>query len=305
MRITVVGSGGVGGYFGGLLAAAGHDVTFVARGEHGRALRENGLCVRSVHGDFSLPVHSVETASQSGPADLVLLCVKSYDTRAAAAAIAPVIRPGSMVMSLQNGIENAEILAETLGAERVLTGLVWVESAIVSPGTISQTSTVRRIALGPHDGLSMDRALLIRDLLASAGAEVEAHQNILPVVWDKLLFISSVSGVTCITRSTIGPILNTPAARDLLEAAMEEARLIANLNGVPLGTESVTAALDLCVSLGPSFKSSMLRDLERGRRLEVEALSGAVVRAADSAGVDAPIHRFICGTLSIAAAGIG
>lgn len=301
MRIAVIGAGGVGGYFGGLLAAAGHDVTFVARGEHGRTLRESGLHVRSLHGDFSLPVHCVETPSQAGSADLVLFCVKSYDTRGAAAALAPSLLPGSLVVSLQNGIENAEALAEAVGAERVLTGLVWVESAIVAPGVISQTSKVRRIALGPHDGTSMAGAEMVRDLLASAGADAEVHRDILPVLWDKLLFISSVSGVTCITRSAIGPILDTPAAFDLLVSAMEEARRTANLNGVLLGPENVRAALDLCVNLGPSFKSSMLRDLERGRRLEVEALSGAVVRAAERVATDAPIHRFIRGALSIAA----
>jgi 2-dehydropantoate 2-reductase len=304
MRITVIGSGGVGGYFGGLLAMAGHDVTFVARGEHGRALRNSGLRVQSVHGNFSLPVQSVESAAKAGSADVVLCCVKSYDTRMAAAAIVPTLHDGSVVVSLQNGIENAALLAEAAGPERVLTGLVWVESSIASPGVIIQTSNVRRIALGPHDGLSMAPARVVCELLAASGADVELHEDIRPVLWDKLLFISSVSGVTCVTRSAFGAILDTPAAFDLLVSAMEEARWIANLNGVPLDETNVRAALDLCMNLGPAFKSSMLRDLERGRRLEVEALSGAVVRAAESVGADAPVHRFIASALSVVAGGV-
>ncbi len=303
MRIAVIGAGGVGGYFGGLLAREGHKVTFVARGEHGATLRRTGLRVHSVHGDFELPVSCVETPGEAGTADIVLFCVKSYDTGATATAIAPLLHERSIVVSLQNGIENAGEIAGLVGPACVLTGLVWVESTIAAPGVISQTSRVRRVAIGPHDGTSGASAEAVTALLASAGADAEAHADIRPILWDKLLFISSVSGITCVTRSSLGPIMATPAARELLVQALDEARRVANAGGVALDQTNVDAALDLCVNLGSDFKTSMLRDLERGRRLEVNALSGAIVRAAHRSGIRAPIHEFICGALAIVAGG--
>lgn len=298
MRIAILGTGGVGGYYGGLLAHTGHDVALVARGKHLEAIREHGLRIESVHGDFEVrPAVATDDPSQIGAVDLVLVTVKSYDLEAAAEAARPLVGPETAVLPLLNGLDAAERLADAFGAEHILIGLTHISSSIMAPGIIHQISTVRRITFGERDGSITPRAERIRDALETSGAEVVLTSEAESVLWEKFLFIASISGVCCLARQPIGPVLDTPESRELYVDALREVATVGQARDVALPLDIVERTLQMTKGFSPETKPSLLLDLEAGRRLELEAMSGTVVRFGQQAGVSTPIHRVIYGAL--------
>ena len=205
MKIVVMGTGGVGGYYGGLFARQGHDVFFTARGEHLKAIQQNGLQVFSVHGDFAInPVKAGEDPSQFGIADLVLFCTKTYDTEQSAKMLLPVIGEQTMVMSFQNGVDSAERIGAMIGMEHMIGSVPWISSMIEAPGVIRQLSLFRRVAFGELDGSQTERMQALCQAWAELGIDLECVSDIQRVIWTKYLFISSISGIGSLVRLPVG-----------------------------------------------------------------------------------------------------
>ncbi len=305
MRIVVMGSGGVGGYFGGRLAAAGEQVGFIARGAHLRAMREQGLQIRSQHhGDLLInPVQVSDDPAQAGPADLILFCVKSWDTEEAGRALRPLIGPQTAVVSLQNGVDNEEKLGSLLGTEHLLGGVTYVEAAIERPGVIEQSSAVAKLVFGEFDGERSERAQGLLAACKRAGIEAELSSEIESVLWSKYLFICAFSGLTALTRLPIGPVRSDPDTRQMLRGCMSEVEAVARGRGVSLPQGILADRLAFTDRLLPEMRSSLQRDLERGHRLELEALNGTVVRFGAELGLEVPINRFIYAALKLHAGG--
>ncbi|HSJ55975.1 MAG TPA: 2-dehydropantoate 2-reductase [Anaerolineae bacterium] len=298
MRIVVLGAGGVGGYYGGLLARAGHDVTLVARGAHLAALRTRGLHVESVHGDFEVsPVSATDDVTALEPADLVLVTVKSYDLERVVDAARGLVGDNTAVLPLLNGLDTAERVAALVGERPVLAGLTHISSSIAAPGVIRHVSPLRRITFGERHGRQTERAQKIRDILAGAGIEAVLTDAVEPALWTKFLFIASIGGVCCLARQPIGPVLATDETRALYVEALREVEAVARARGMALAANVVEQALGLTEGFPADTRPSMLVDLEAGRRLELEAMSGTVVRYAREVGVDTPVHRVIYGAL--------
>lgn len=298
MRITILGAGGIGGYYGGLLARAGHDVVFLARGAHLAAMQERGLRVESVHGDFVLPaVEATDDPGHVGPVDLVLVTVKSYDLEHAAEGARPMLGPQTVVLPLLNGLDAADRLAARLGEAPVLAGVTHISSSIAAPGLIRQVSPLRRIMLGERNGAITPRAERIRDALAASGAEVILAPAIDVALWEKFLFIASISGVCCLARQPIGPVMNTPETRQLYLDALGEIEALAHARQVGLASDVVERTVRLTESFDQETRPSMLVDLQAGRRLELEAMNGTVVRYGQHAGIPTPVHRVVYAAL--------
>jgi 2-dehydropantoate 2-reductase len=304
MRIAILGAGGIGGYYGGLLARAGHDVAFLARGAHLAALRETGLHVESVHGDFTLEtVEATDDPAQVGPVDLVLVTVKSYDLEQAAEGARPLLGPQTLLLPLLNGLDAADRLATKLGEASVLAGVTHISSSIAAPGLIRQASPLRRIVLGERNGEITPRAERIRDVLAASGAEVILTPAIDVALWDKFLFITSISGVCCLARQPIGPVMNTPETRQLYVDALREVEFLAQARQVSLAADVVERTVRLTEGFDSETRPSMLVDLQAGRRLELEAMNGTVVRYGQDTGVPTPVHSVVYAALKPSAAG--
>lgn len=301
MRIAVMGTGGVGGYFGGLLARAGHEVVFIARGAHLRAIRARGLRVESLVDPFTIaPATATDDPEEVGPVDLVVLGVKTYDLATAIEQMRPLVGPATTVLTLQNGVEAPELVAQAFGSQVVLPGLVYCEVAVKEPGVIFQGSPVQRIVLGEPNGTISGRARAIADAFAATGVDTTLSQNVLGALWTKFCFICAMSGVTTLTRQPLGPILADDEARTLLRTVMEEVRAVGLARGVRFDADPVEAGLGTAARFPPETKSSMQRDLERGRRLEIEALNGAVVRMGRALGVATPANQAIYAALRLA-----
>jgi 2-dehydropantoate 2-reductase len=298
MKIAVIGSGGVGGYYGGLLAQAGHDVAFIARGAHLAALRENGLQVKSVHGDFNVaPVQATDAPAEVGPVDLVMVCVKTPDTERAAQGIKPMLGPDTTVMSLQNGIDAPERLGAVVGMEHVVGGATWISAAIESPGVIRQFSQIRRIVLGELDGRITARVQALAEVLSSTGADVEVTEDILKVLWTKFVFIASISGVGSLTRLEIGDYRAVSETRALLVGLMRDVERVARASGVALDEDVIDKALALVDGVAPNIKPSMQRDVEAGRRSELESMIGVIWRKGRELDVPTPVADMVYAAL--------
>jgi 2-dehydropantoate 2-reductase len=291
MKIVMMGSGGVGGYYGARLQQAGHEVAFVARGAHAEAMRKNGLRIRSELGDAQLSVRVLEDPAQAGATDLVVIAVKLWDTEDAARAVARV--PRAAVVSLQNGVDKDEVLAGALGRDRVLGGVTHIGAVIAEPGVIAQTGKLQRITLGELDGSSTPRLQAIADAFRSAGVETVVSDDIRRVTWEKFVFLSALSGLTALTRKPIGEVRANPATRSLLLEALREAVAVARAEGAGLDDAFAQKLLQTIDSLPAGMLSSMAQDLLRGRRLELPWLSGAVVRRAEKHGLRVPAHQAI------------
>jgi 2-dehydropantoate 2-reductase len=290
MRVAVMGSGGIGGYYGGKLAAAGEDVTFIARGAHLEAIRRDGLRVNSVAGDFHVRPKATDDPATIGPVDLVLFCVKGYDTETAAQRIRLLIGGETAVLCLQNGVDNEEKLARILGKPHVVGGVVHILSTISAPGIISQVAGPRTLKCGEMDGGVSPRVTRIADLFVRAGVRAEASANILVDLWEKFLFICAQGGVTALGRLGIGEILGCPETARFYRAVMEEIAAVGRAKGVALPADAVERAIAFAGTLQPAMRSSLAHDLEGGSRLEVEALMGAVVRYGGEVGVPTPLN---------------
>ena len=303
MRVAVIGSGGVGGFVGGRLAKAGHEVAFLARGEHLRALQTRGLRVQSTDGDFDLPsVSATDRPGELGPADLFLFTVKTYDTEAAAAPLKPLLQPGATVLTLQNGIDNHERIDGVLGAGVALPGTIRIETAIAEPGLIAHTSQGHIIRFGELSGPGAPRSERVERLRAAfeeAGLTAAVPADMRVELWDKFLFIVPFSALTTLARAPIGEILASPALTASLSDLLAEAAAVAKAEGVDFGADVVEQRLRWMRRLHPEFKSSMQRDLERGKPLEHEALAGAVVRLGARHGIPTPVTACVNAVLAL------
>ncbi len=298
MKILIAGSGGVGGYYGGLLARSGNDVTFLARGEHLKAIREHGLQVKSVHGDFVVfPAQATDTPAEVGPVDLILFCTKTYDTEHVAEALRPCVSANTAIISLQNGVDAAERIGAILGMEHILGGVTWISSAVEAPGVIRQFSQFRRIVFGELDGSITPRAQSIYQTLSATGVTVELSENILSVIWTKFVFIAAVSGISSLTRLEMGEFRHVPETRALMTALMREVEALARAQNIALDADVVEKSLAFVDAAAPTIKSSMQRDVESGRRTELESMIGVICRKGREWNVPTPVADFVYAAL--------
>lgn len=290
MRIAVMGSGGLGGYVGGMLAQAGEDVTFIARGAQLKALRDHGLTVQSrATGDFTRAVAATDDPASIGHVDLVLFCVKTYDLDAAAAALPPLIGPDTMVLPLQNGIDSPDRLAHLLGAGPVLGGVAYIVATRVAPGVIAHNGNTR-IVFGERNGGTSPRAERLRDMFSRTAITGELHPDFRVPMWEKFILLAGTGGVLAMTRLPIGPVRDCPETLALFRGVMDEAAAVARALGIPLGGDCVDRHMALVSTLNRSVRSSMLTDVLAGNRLELDALTGSVVRLGREAGVPTPLN---------------
>jgi 2-dehydropantoate 2-reductase len=293
MRIAIVGSGGVGGYFGGRLAAVGSDVTFLARGAHLEAMRTHGLRITSPKGDLHLRhVSAASDPAAVGPVDVAFFAVKLYDTDGALAMLPPLVGPDTIVVGFQNGVETIASLTRTVGAAHTAGGVSYVSAVIAEPGVIKHTA-MDHLIFGMPDGSRSPQLEALLEACRPAGFQATLSPTIAVDIWTKFVRLSVFSGMTAVTRSPIGVIVNDPELLEMLKAAVRETLAVAHAKGVAVASsidEDVAAAYK---ALPPQAKASMLEDLERGRRIELPWLSGAVARIGREVGVPTPIHTFI------------
>ncbi len=297
----VVGAGGVGGYFGGRLAAAGYDVALIARGAHLAAIRETGLRIESALGDAHIqPATATDDPATIGPVDVVLVAVKLWDTEAAVRAAAPLVGPETAVVSLQNGIDAADRLAAIVGAGHVFGGIGQIAAVIERPGVIRHTGTMATVIAGALDGRESPRAGALIAALGAAGVDARLSGDIERRIWEKFVFLVGLSALTSLTRRPIGPVRDDPGTRGLLAEIMTETWAVGRAKGVALDDDLVAKRLAFADTLPVEMTSSMAGDLARGNRLELDWLSGAVVRLGSELGVATPANAFVTAALTLA-----
>jgi 2-dehydropantoate 2-reductase len=332
MRIAIVGSGAVGGYYGASLARAGHRVTFMARGAHLRAIRERGLLVWSPLGDFSVRAPAQDNPALVGPVDLAILAVKTYDTESVLPHLAAFCAQGSgtLVLTLQNGVDSADHVAAIVGRERVLAGAAYIATAVTSPGVIEQTGTHRRIVFGEvfaslpsstgaHPSCRPDvvgasrlnpeaevsaRVQELAKVLTGADIQAEPVADARVSLWEKFIYLAAYAAFSGAARQPAGAIWGDPIVRERFLSAVDEVHAVARAEGVPVAAdmrERITAYME---SVPKTMRASLLIDLAQGKRIEVEALQGAVVRRGAARGVPTPIMSTLYAVLKAAAAGI-
>jgi 2-dehydropantoate 2-reductase len=305
MKIAVMGSGGVGGYFGARLAKGGADVAFIARGSHLAAMREHGLTITGPD-EFHLgKVTVTDDPATIGVADLVIFAVKLWDTEAALAQIKPIVGPQTVVISFQNGVLKDDYLTRAFDAARIMGGVCYVATAIVQPGVIGRIGPLERLVFGEFDGAPSPRAKRFLEACRSGGINVELSAHIRREIWQKFVFLVALSGTTTTMRTTIGPIRANPQTRQFLLDLMREVVAVGRAQGVDLPEDYAEQRLTLADQVAPDMTSSMHHDLERGNRLEVRWLAGAVVELGRAAGVPTPLNRAVADILALREAGGG
>ncbi len=304
MKFAVFGSGGIGGYFGARLAAAGEDVRFVARGAHLEAMRTGGLRVKSAKGDVHMDtVRVTDDPAAIGPVDVVLVAVKLYDTESAARGCTPLVGPETMVVSFQNGVTAADAFAAAVGRAHVIGGLAYIFSTIEAPGVIAHMGTLAKLVFGELDGSRTPRVETLLAACREAGIEAAISEDITADIWSKFVFLAPVSGMTALVRLPIGPIRGDAGTRAMLCRAMEEVAAVARAKGIDLAADMVERHMETVDGRPGDFASSMLHDLSRGKRLELPWLSGAVAGLGRDLGVPTPTHDVICTALKLHAEG--
>jgi 2-dehydropantoate 2-reductase len=298
MRVVVVGAGGVGGYFGGQLAAAGNDVLFIARGQHLSAIADHGLRVASDFAPVSLSqVAATDDLAEVESADLVLVAVKLWETEAVAKQLVALARDGATVLSLQNGVQKDEVLQRYLPSSSILGGACYISAAIESPGVIRHHGRLARIVFGEYDGRRSERAVAIESALQEAGIDTELSNDIAGVLWRKFIFLVGLSSTTSAARQPVGVIRATPATRELMRQVMAEAAAVARARGVDVPQDYVDEQIAFTDTLPPEMSSSMLHDLTVGNRLELPWLGAAVVAMGEQAAVPTPYNRALAAVL--------
>lgn len=294
MKIAVMGAGALGCYFGGRLAAAGEDVSFIARGAHLEAMRRDGLRVESPLGDLHLTnVRATDDPAEIGPVDLVMFLVKLYDTDEAAKAIAPLIGPDTAVISFQNGVDGWKRIGAVFGAERVIGGTAVIPVTIASPGVVRHDGDFARLDFGEFDGSDSERCRAFLAALHSAGVDAGIAPDIEVQIWRKFMMLSALSAVTALTRRPVGEIRDNPVSAELITRAILETFAVGRAVCPRLPEDAGQKALQMAAGLPHGMRASMLDDLERGKPLEVDSLSGAVVRLAAENGLEAPTHDVV------------
>jgi 2-dehydropantoate 2-reductase len=296
MRVAVIGTGAVGGYFGAKLALAGHEVSFVARGGHLRAMQEKGLIVRSFQEDFQVRQATfTDRVEHIGRVDLVLFCVKSYDTEDVAKSLAPLIGAQTTILSLQNGIDNPDKITGICGTNNALAGVVYIGAQVSQPGTIKH-STGGRILFGELDGRLCERTEAVEQVLASAKIPCEISTDIRRAMWRKLVWNAAFCAIACLTRTTVKNIVESESLTKLAVDCMAEVLEAAKIEGFAFQPAVIDETLAFSKTVG-DFKPSMLQDLEAGKPLEYEAFNGIVLKTLRPLGIKAPTNQIFYGTL--------
>ena len=300
VRILILGTGGLGGYFGARLAASGADVTFIARGEHLKAMRANGLRIESTLGNLLLkPVTATDDPAAAGVVDLVMIGVKLWDTESATEAAAPAVGPDTAVVSFQNGVDAVDLLADKFGRQRVLGGIAHIAAVIEAPGVIRHNGKLQRLTFGELDGRRSARVERLLAQCQKAGIDTAVSDHVERSIWEKFILIVGLSGMTTLTRLPIGPIREDPLTRELLADTMREAASVGVAKGAALGTDAAEKQLAFLDTVPYDMIASMLGDLRRGNRLELPWLSGGVVRLGERLGVATPANRFVYAALKL------
>ena len=296
MRVAVMGTGAVGGYFGARLAAASNDVAFIARGPHLAAMRQQGLTLESPQGNLHIrDALFTDDLSQIGAVDLVLFCVKSYDTDATAAKLLSLIGDRTIILSLQNGVDNADKIAQRWGHQRTLAGVVYIGSQLLQPGKIKHSSG-GRIVFGELDGQVHETTQAVERLLSSARISCEVSGAIRNIQWRKLLWNAPFCAISCLTHTNVKEIVESDSLTKLALDCMKEVREAAQAQAIDLDPALFEETLNFSKSLG-EFKPSMLQDLEAGKPLEYEAFNGIVVELLRRTGKEAPTNQVFYGAL--------
>jgi len=305
MKIAVMGSGGVGGFYGGRLAHAGYDVSFIARGAHLAAMREQGLTIENEpQGNIHIPrVKVTDDPATIGVADVVLIAVKLWDTEAAALAVTPLVGPNTAVVSPQNGVIKDDILRRAFGEAAVMGGVGYVAARISRPGVIHQTGTMQRFILGEYDGRRSTRVEALHEALLRAGIKAEISDDIRRTLWEKYVFLVGLSGSTTTMRSTIGPIRENPQTRAFLFDLMKETVAVGRAHGVNLPEDYAEQRLAFVDTMATDMTSSMHHDLNSGNPLEVPWLSGGLVQLGQEVSVPTPANRAVWDILALHAGG--
>jgi 2-dehydropantoate 2-reductase len=304
MKITVMGSGGVGGYFGARLAAAGHDVTFVARGPHLEAMRKGGLRLDSDIGALHLDsVQVVADAREIAAADAVIFAVKLGDTETAAESLKGLVAKGATVFTFQNGVESAERIGKVVGAKSVVPGVARIASHIIEPGVIRQAGNFAKIEFAESDNAPSKRTAAFHKACKDAGIDAVISPNIGRELWVKFAMLAPHAAMTALTRGPIGPVRSSPKSRELLQTLVEETVAVGVALKTGLEPADVGKLMQGFDGMPKGFLASMAHDILAGKPIEVEHLSGVVVRLGDRAGVATPGHKFITQALAPFAAG--
>lgn len=293
MRIAVIGTGGVGGFYGGVLARAGLDVTFVARGAHYDAICKNGLTVKSVNGDFTTPVKVVSRIADLQQPDLILICTKTYHLKNVAVELKSVVQPKTIVLTTQNGLD-ADLQVAQIVRARVHPGIAYIVSANTSPGVIEQTAGPRTLMFGSRDETDANELTSIAEMMRTAGLEASYSTSIETELWTKFAWIASFAGSTALRRSAIGPIVSDPAGFELITRCLDEVFVVATHAGVNLSPtirEQILTKFENYRHTGTTAKSSLLIDIENNRPTEVEAIHGKLIQLAEEYNVNVPINR--------------
>lgn len=306
MRVAILGSGAVGGFYGALLARQGHDVAFVARGAHLDAIRAHGMRVRGAVGDFAAKGRADSDTSKLGEADLVIVAIKTYDNATGLPLLAPLVGPSTAVLTLQNGVDSVDEVAAAAGARHVLGGCTYVATAIAEPGLIEQTGTHRRIVFGevfPPSGSGQvgpepsARVREIEAVMRAADIQAEAVADARPAIWEKFVYLAAFAGFTGAARLPIGPLRDEPGFFELMLRACAEIAAVARAEGIALPSDLSGKLRAYIDALPSSTRSSLLIDLQSGKRIEIESLPGSVVRRAAAAGIDVPIMQTLYAVL--------
>jgi 2-dehydropantoate 2-reductase len=299
MKIAIIGAGGVGGYFGARLVQAGADVHFVARGAHLAAVRADGLRVESPLGDIHLAkVQITDMPADIGPADIVWLAVKLWDTEAAFQSMRPIVGPQTGIISFQNGVTKDDVLRAAFGDGAVMGGVGYIAANIDRPGVIKHTGTMQRLIFGEYDGRRSARAEALLDACVRGGINAELSDDIRRAIWEKFVFLVGLSGSTATIRETIGPIRSNPRSRAFLFDLMRETVDVGRALGVGLAADFAEQRLKFVDGLPEVMTSSMHHDLRAGKRLEVSWLSGGVAQLGERAGVATPMNRAVWNILA-------
>lgn len=302
MKFVVFGAGGVGSFYGGMLARCSHEVVFIARGEHLKAMKEKGLTVKSFkHGEFTVKesekVKFTDKPEEAGKADVVLVCVKSYDTEKVAPQIKPMLKENTVVISVQNGIENEEILAKYLGEKHVLGATAFIGSYVSEPGTVVHEAA-GLLEIGELSGKPSARVERVVEEMKKCGIEARASRDIRYTLWKKLVWNVAFNPYSVVTKATVGEMLELPETYEILKKLMEECYAIAEAHGVKLKPKVMENYLQSSPDL-KNYKTSMLLDFERGKPIELEGITGALIRKAEEKGVEVPYNRCVYGTVKL------
>jgi 2-dehydropantoate 2-reductase len=308
MRIAVVGAGGIGAIYGAALAKAGNDVTFVARGAHLAAMRENGLRIEGDRGETVIrPAQATDDiaaiSAQGGPVDYVLLCVKLWDVESSGQQIRPIVGPDTAVVPVQNGVDAHERLIPILGPEAVMGGSAFVTGSIVKPGVVRQTGTYFQMMFGELDGRVSTRGQRLSELCAAAGFEGVLSPDIRVTLWEKFLVLVPAANVNALTRVPLGRYRADPDSWGLVEASLNEVAAVGRAEGIGLAPDCVESSLAMLRSMPDHHMTSMCNDLLRGNRLELPWFAGKVVELGRRHGIPTPINSFAYAALKLHANG--